>query len=268
MNQYVHSTGCLRTYILRYFGDKTATECNNCSGCVPVAMPEIAKETPRIHIKSGNRLETISKGFAVDKTLYEKLKALRRQIADEQNVPAFVVFSDTTLVDMCKKMPGNRAELLGVVGVGEVKADRYGEAFLELIKGTERLQATPPAGNLSFAEISDIIREQYTPVSEEITISQIADMVNAILTENNVGRITATALNQQLIADDYLDVDEDKKKIPSEKGSDIGIRSENAVNKSGVPYLRILFNQNAQAKILNSLLDTISITEAKRRKTY
>jgi ATP-dependent DNA helicase RecQ len=138
MDKYVHSNGCLREYILKYFGDKTNFECNNCSGCVPFDIPETLEETPRTRIKNVSRKEIFGEENGVDRALFEKLKARRKEIADEQKVPAFVVFSDAALVDMCKKMPANRAEFLGVVGVGEVKADRYGADFLEIIKGGER----------------------------------------------------------------------------------------------------------------------------------
>jgi ATP-dependent DNA helicase RecQ len=144
MYRYVHSNGCLREYILKYFGDKTDFECDNCSGCVPIEMPETVQETTPTRVRIDKRKEVINKEYAIDKTLFEKLKTLRKEIADEQKVPAFVVFSDASLVDMCKKLPTNRAEFLGVVGVGEVKADRYGEEFLEIIKGGERVEATPP----------------------------------------------------------------------------------------------------------------------------
>jgi hypothetical protein len=156
---------------------------------------------------------------------------------------------------MCKKMPTNRDEFLGVVGVGEVKADRYGEEFLEIIKAGERVEATPPPeGKLSFYKLSAIIRERYLPTSEEVTISQIADQLNVILAENNLGRITAAVLNTQLVADDYLNLDDNNKKIPSEKGSGIGIRVEKTIKNSGEVYIRTTFDENAQAAVLESLL--------------
>ncbi len=65
--------------------------------------------------------------------LFEKLRALRKDIAAGQGVPAFMVFSDATLRDMCDKMPRTPGELLHVSGVGTVKQERYGGAFLKLI---------------------------------------------------------------------------------------------------------------------------------------
>ena len=61
-------------------------------------------------------------------------KALRFRIAQEQGVPAYIVFSNATLLDMAAKRPGSMQELLEVSGVGHVKAERYGAAFLNEIR--------------------------------------------------------------------------------------------------------------------------------------
>ena len=66
--------------------------------------------------------------------LFEKLRALRKEIAASQGVPAFMVFSDATLLDMCGKKPRTSDEMLKVNGVGLVKRDKYGEAFLRLLR--------------------------------------------------------------------------------------------------------------------------------------
>jgi ATP-dependent DNA helicase RecQ len=71
---------------------------------------------------------------SIDRNLYAELKALRRVIADEKNVPAYIVFSDATLVDMCKKLPTTLSEMLEVSGVGSVKLNMYGERFLQVLK--------------------------------------------------------------------------------------------------------------------------------------
>jgi DNA helicase II / ATP-dependent DNA helicase PcrA len=64
--------------------------------------------------------------------LFTRLRAWRLETAREQDVPAFVVFSDATLRAIAERRPANRAELAGVPGVGAVKLDRYGSAVLEL----------------------------------------------------------------------------------------------------------------------------------------
>ena len=65
--------------------------------------------------------------------LWEKLRLLRREIADSRGIPPFVVFHDKTLRQMVELKPVSREQLLQVSGVGETKADRYGEAFLNAI---------------------------------------------------------------------------------------------------------------------------------------
>ena len=66
--------------------------------------------------------------------LFEKLRALRRTLADENNVPAYVVFSDRTLLEMADARPRDEIEMLGVSGVGEHKLERFGKAFLDEIR--------------------------------------------------------------------------------------------------------------------------------------
>ncbi len=70
--------------------------------------------------------------------LYEKLKEIRFVVAKKNNIAPYMVFSDSTLMEMSKKYPINKEEMLGISGVGEVKFDKYGEMFIgEIIKYTD-----------------------------------------------------------------------------------------------------------------------------------
>jgi ATP-dependent DNA helicase RecQ len=69
----------------------------------------------------------------VDEALLTKLRELRRSLAQEGRVPAYIVFSDATLRDMCRKRPLTETTFLAVSGVGEAKLKKYGEAFIRLI---------------------------------------------------------------------------------------------------------------------------------------
>ena len=69
----------------------------------------------------------------VDDVLLERLKKLRQQVALRSGVPAYVVFSDATLLDMAGRKPATEAQFLQVSGVGSVKAARYGKDFLKEI---------------------------------------------------------------------------------------------------------------------------------------
>lgn len=65
--------------------------------------------------------------------LFEALRSLRTRLAREQQIPPYLIFNNATLEDMCRKRPTTPDELLEVSGVGAKKAERYGEAFLEVI---------------------------------------------------------------------------------------------------------------------------------------
>ena len=69
--------------------------------------------------------------------LFDELRALRLEIAREEAMPPYIVFSDKTLIDMAAKMPTTRSEMLKVSGVGENKYEKYGERFLRVIRETE-----------------------------------------------------------------------------------------------------------------------------------
>ncbi len=78
-------------------------------------------KTPRSSYASGE-----------NQPIFEQLRILRTEIAKRTGVPPYVVFSDKTLQDMAVKLPQNKSEMLQVGGVGDVKFERYGEAFLVL----------------------------------------------------------------------------------------------------------------------------------------
>ena len=66
--------------------------------------------------------------------LFERLRALRKRLADAEGVPAYIVFSDAVLRQMASRVPKSPAEMLALSGVGPVKLERYGEAFLEVLR--------------------------------------------------------------------------------------------------------------------------------------
>ena len=234
MEGYCRTSGCLRNYILNYFGEKTAKPCDNCGNChrqyTETDMTEEAKkiincvaetrgrygavivigtlmgadrarlrELGTINYKTYGALKNYSEALIrglisqlieegylyqtedrysvlrmgnieplkdgntrvilrtyeekqpdrVNKApkkrstdvltsagydLFEELRKLRFDIAREEAVPPYIVFSDKTLIDMCVKLPRNEARMLRVSGVGENKLKKYGERFIELIE--------------------------------------------------------------------------------------------------------------------------------------
>ena len=68
-----------------------------------------------------------------DRQLFARLKSLRRRLADELEIPPYLVFSDATLAEMSAQTPTNRIEFLAINGVGERKLERFGDEFIETI---------------------------------------------------------------------------------------------------------------------------------------
>jgi ATP-dependent DNA helicase RecQ len=75
-----------------------------------------------------------------DEGLLAALKARRRALADDQGVPAYVIFPDRTLIEMATRRPATLDEMAGITGVGAVKLERFGTDFLAVLTGT-----APPA---------------------------------------------------------------------------------------------------------------------------
>lgn len=69
--------------------------------------------------------------------LFEELRALRKRLADEEGKPAYIIFNDRTLMELAERRPLGPEEMLEVSGVGPVKFERYGAAFLEAIRDFE-----------------------------------------------------------------------------------------------------------------------------------
>lgn len=227
MTFYCTITTCLRSYILKYFGEKGMTSCFNCSNClsnyidmdITIDSQKIlscvyrAKQSVSIAVlsailkgsKAKNILENgydklstygimkdctdmyirevtnylvlhnylhqsdeksaclkltkLSRGVLIGDTkvymkvlkskdkkkskevtikvnndLFDILKSIRQKIATVQSIPAYIIFSDATLKDMCVKLPTTKNEFLKVSGVGEVKMEKYGETFMKEIR--------------------------------------------------------------------------------------------------------------------------------------
>ncbi|MBQ2803738.1 MAG: DNA helicase RecQ [Lachnospiraceae bacterium] len=105
------------------------------------------KEPIIMKLPKASELETKSSrkqkasGMALSETgasLFERLRRLRSEIAREEKVPPYIVFSDKTLEHMCVVRPKNKGEMLTVTGVGEFKFKKYGERFLAEIEEAER----------------------------------------------------------------------------------------------------------------------------------
>ncbi len=91
-----------------------------------LAVPRVVALKPRVAQKSY--------GGNYDRKLFARLRKLRKAIADEENIPPYVVFNDATLIEMAEQMPLSPGEMLGINGVGTRKLERFGREFLACIR--------------------------------------------------------------------------------------------------------------------------------------
>ncbi len=93
-----------------------------------LARPRVREKKQAVR-KSRHRMDTPH-----DEALFDQLRELRKQIADEMNVPPYIVFGDATLKHMAQLKPENEVQMLEVSGVGQVKLERFGKAFLRCMR--------------------------------------------------------------------------------------------------------------------------------------
>jgi ATP-dependent DNA helicase RecQ len=85
-----------------------------------------------VAIKARNNPKVFGGNY--DRKLFAKLRKLRKAIADEENIPPYVVFNDATLIEMAEQTPITASEMLSVNGVGMRKLERFGKEFMALIR--------------------------------------------------------------------------------------------------------------------------------------
>ena len=126
--------------------------------------------------------------LAYEKELFEILKKLRNRLAHEENVPAYLIFSDSTLLDLATYLPLTTEELASISGFGVFKIERYGRYFLEAVQDycyahqlTSKVQQQPKKvrkAGLPRERASDTKRASYDLLKEGLAIKEIADARN------------------------------------------------------------------------------------------
>ncbi|MCL1941550.1 MAG: HRDC domain-containing protein, partial [Synergistaceae bacterium] len=192
----------------------------------------------------------------IDRRLFDVLRDVRRAIASEHNLPAFVIFHDSTLIDMCMKTPATREALLSVSGVGQTKAERWGKRFTDAISDflrdnelDEMPSEPPPNFDPSAVEVT----------GESVTVSVVADRINCVLIKSGRQKISGKRINDWLVAKGYMTLvarNNKSSKIATEKGIKLGISVKNAFI-SGEQVKINLFGRSAQEYIIANSTDMI-----------
>ena len=136
-----------------------------------------------------------------ERELWEALRTLRRKLAEEHSVPPYVIFPDSTLLEMLRSQPTSLSDMAQVSGVGARKLERYGQAFLEVLNGAGGTEEAPKV-------VLDLRHELVSLARAGMTPAQIAGQLNC--SEKNVYSLLAEAIGRrELSLDQALDLPED-----------------------------------------------------------
>jgi len=180
--------------------------------------------------KVEQRVEKKQHKISIDNDLFDILRTLRKELADKDNVPPYVIFHDSTLREMSQYFPVDGNSMLRITGVGEVKFKKYGQQFIKLIKEylkdndlegeTNNLKSSRSSSPSTGTKNSHLLT--YKLFKSGKSIKEIADERDlSILTiENHIFKCKKEGLDINI---DFLIPDEYQEEILSvieERGSD------------------------------------------------
>jgi len=277
MINYCETDKCLREFILSYFGDTTPCICNKCSNCVVVEDEE--EET---YVETGKKRKKAAQLAGLNElgaALFEKLRSVRTELAEEKSVPPYIICSDKTLKDICAKLPRDKEQLADVYGMGEQKIQNYGEAFVTAVNSFVADNPNPsgsttgerPQTVLSDEEAAETgsTRKKKLPfyiepqrldeveLTDKCRLTELTNKINELCpADKEHKKLAASFINELLIAEEYLEeVTEDGNKIKrvTEKGRSVGIDEEERKAKFGGSYYAITHSKQSQQVIIEML---------------
>lgn len=143
--RFAESGVCRHRQICVHFGERAKwSNCGMCDVCAET--PEWLQRRPASVVTAKKRETQPALAAPADRGLLEYLREWRRETARQKNLRAFMVLPDSSLEDLCGKQPRTRTELLDVHGIGEKKAEIYGEAILGVLERFRRGARAEKAG--------------------------------------------------------------------------------------------------------------------------
>jgi len=119
-------------YLQQDIASSSALRLTQASHTVLKGMGTLMLATPRL--QQASYWKQSNSSLSYDRKLFVKLKTLRKELADIEDIPPYIVFNDATLSELAKMKPSNASEMLNIGGIGDTKLARYGQHFLSLIR--------------------------------------------------------------------------------------------------------------------------------------
>lgn len=226
---------------------------------------EMEFDTSRV---KGNRKSDILNTKGLE--FFDILRGLRADIARNESLPPYLIFSDKTLIDMCVKLPMCREEMLCVSGVGEFKFEKYGERFLEcIIEHTGGVRQKFYFGEETEAVIPERKNRREKVEKTEFSISEEMDqrisyienaylgdfvgLLNALRDERAMKRLTVSGVQNWLQEENYIEtvfVEGRMRDHPTKKGERAGIAVGTRISAKGNSYETLVYGVEIQKMIV------------------
>ncbi len=192
------------------------------------------ERTVEITVIKEQNVEKSTRSLAIEaEMLFEQLRQLRKKLADEQSIPPYMVFSDSTLKLMAQQRPQNLEELSQISGVGSYKLERYGKEFTEAIftychgqKLSNSSSKKSESKRLTLEDLSDSLIMTLSLYQDGLSLNAIANE-RGLKTSTIADHLTQLiAVNQNINIDNFVEPERQKKIIQAiEKVGDISLKT-------------------------------------------
>jgi len=165
-------------------------------------------------------------------------------------------------VDMCLRLPADADDFLSISGVGQVKLERYGNAFLKAValyvseRSTEssaQTLDTPP-------DLEPLNADKIETSDDTVTVSAIAERINCELLQRGIKKLTGAKINELLVKNGYLHIEDSPGntfKTVTPRGEEIGITTVEREIRGNMCKIN-LFDRNAQRVVTDVAIQSIS----------
>lgn len=200
--------------------------------------------------------------------LLKELRKLRAEIAGSQGVPAFVIFTDKTLRDMCVNRPCNMRDFGKISGVGQVKLNKYGPHFVGIISNYMQSRSAASLSvngdhTLSSNKLPlEALINHFVPSDNPLLISELTAKINSLLTVHDFPRVTAPSINNWLISMGYMTKIKNGATTvtkPTDSGERLGIENRLRI-RDGKSLELNYYSKPAQELIITSLKEIIEMS--------
>ncbi len=202
------------------------------------------KETRGRKSKSKRGDSKVSKITPINEKMFNILKEVRSEIAENEGIPAFMIFHNTTLMEIAKELPTTESQFLEISGVGNMKNEKYGKDFIDAVN--EYVNGDEFEESVAEKELKIDVPVGVVPLTE------VTDAINMYLVQKGEKKTTNKRIIEWLTELGMLEGEYKNYKVLV-KGEELGLNVIDAVSPRGTSYLQIVCNDEAAKFVIDNL---------------